>query len=522
MDQTSPATIGRSESVLLTDTENERYLLFCAMKGRPDALQGARLAFSTHKQLGALIDSLRLPVGDDGSIVVVNAAKKPVIKELVRDILCDPVWSANFPTDGTIESAKARVNEIAVRRELREVLIEGVDAVESGGDHLGYAMGLPVRVSRAMEGQASNLPVGKSFFDLMDSPPEDGDTLLGNRYLCRRGAMLFIGPSGIGKSSASMQQDALWALGREAFGIKPPRPLRILTIQSENDDGDLHEMAKGTWRGVIDGVTLAEAEMLRENLTYQTVVSETGDKFIALLRRFLTARQYDFVRIDPFHAFFGGKIEDTEQLSNFCRAGINPVLHEFDIGAAINHHTPKITSRGDTSQWSAVDFAYSGAGGAELTNWARAILVVNPTATQGTFKFIAAKRGGRIGWCDDHGEKEIMRFYRHTKQEGGMHWEPGDEEQVEQDEVLKKTAHKKGVDPFPLIEEIVPLSRPIEKEELKRLLNAKGVGKNSINPAITQLLNADAPRFFEHKEKRSRTYPRILIARFPQEVAVEA
>jgi hypothetical protein len=333
--------------------------------------------------------------------------------------------------------------------------------------------------------------------------------------------MLFVGPSGIGKSSASMQQDALWAMGREAFGIKPPRPLKILTIQTENDDGDLHEMANGVWNGVMEGVTMEEAELLRDNLTYLTVGSATGSEFIALLRMKLAEGKYDLIRLDPFHAFFGGKIEDTEQLSNFLRKGIAPLLHEFKVGIIINHHTPKINNR-DTSQWGATEFAYAGAGGAELTNWARPIIVLNPTATHGTFKWIAAKRGARIGWCDDHGEKEITRYYKHTKQEGGMHWEPGDEEEVAQDEVAKKTAHKKGVDPLPLIEEMVPLSRPIPQDELVEKLRAKGVGENRAKDAIKRLLNADEPVFFAHKEKRSGTNARKLIARYPQEPSAES
>ena len=79
-----------------------------------------------------------------------------------------------------------------------------------------------------------------TIFDLLETPPDPQDTLLGDRLLCRGGTLLFVGPSGIGKSSSSMQQDICWALDREAFGITPARPLRILTIQAENDGGDLH------------------------------------------------------------------------------------------------------------------------------------------------------------------------------------------------------------------------------------------------------------------------------------------
>ena len=57
--------------------------------------------------------------------------------------------------------------------------------------------------------------------------------------------MLFVGPSGIGKTAASVQQDILWSIGRPAFGIRPARPLKIVTVQAEDDPGDLSEIVSG-------------------------------------------------------------------------------------------------------------------------------------------------------------------------------------------------------------------------------------------------------------------------------------
>ncbi|MEI9893774.1 MAG: hypothetical protein WDN28_07695 [Chthoniobacter sp.] len=65
------------------------------------------------------------------------------------------------------------------------------------------------------------LPAGDPLTSIMDiglGVPDPRKTVLGDRFLCIGGAMIFVGPSGIGKSSASMQQDILWSLGREAFG----------------------------------------------------------------------------------------------------------------------------------------------------------------------------------------------------------------------------------------------------------------------------------------------------------------
>src|SRR6266852_145470 len=90
----------------------------------------------------------------------------------------------------------------------------------------------------------ADLPTPTSIVALAATDPAifDADNLLGKRFLCVEGGMLFVGPSGIGKSSANVQQDILWSLGRSAFGIRPARPLRILCVQAENDDGDLAEM----------------------------------------------------------------------------------------------------------------------------------------------------------------------------------------------------------------------------------------------------------------------------------------
>jgi hypothetical protein len=83
----------------------------------------------------------------------------------------------------------------------------------------------------------------------------------------------------------------------------------------------------------------------------------------------------------------------------------------------ICHHTLKTTYR-DTSEWNATDWMYAGAGNADLTNWARAILVIDVTRVPGAFIFRATKRGSRIGWADDDGHPVFERLFCH--QIGGV------------------------------------------------------------------------------------------------------
>jgi RecA-family ATPase len=65
----------------------------------------------------------------------------------------------------------------------------------------------------------------RPLWELVRSAQGDPNELLKYRYLCRGGGLLLVGPTGIGKSSLSMQLMLSWALGREVFGIYPSRPL---------------------------------------------------------------------------------------------------------------------------------------------------------------------------------------------------------------------------------------------------------------------------------------------------------
>ena len=80
-----------------------------------------------------------------------------------------------------------------------------------------------------------DVTAAKRLDELVAHTPNDPSELLRNRFLCRGAGLLLVGPTGIGKSSLSMQDMILWALGRESFEIFPTRPLKSLLIQAEND-----------------------------------------------------------------------------------------------------------------------------------------------------------------------------------------------------------------------------------------------------------------------------------------------
>jgi replicative DNA helicase len=277
----------------------------------------------------------------------------------------------------------------------------------------------------------------RSIMEIEGGEPDDSKTVLGERFLCVGGGMLFVGPSGVGKSSASAQQDILWALGRPAFGIAPQRPLKILTIQAENDDEDLAEMRDGVCRGL--NLTEEDRKLVGERLFYETECSRTGSDFLRYVESRLRLAPFDLLRLDPFQAFNEGDVKEEKITKAFLRGGLNPLLKKYRCACIINHHTPKTTGR-DTSMWRGSDWGYAGAGNADMTNWSRAIMVIDPTHADHVFQFIAAKRGGRIGWYGDDCMRQKSRFYCHGSD--GLYWREATVDDFNQ--VVEREAEKKA------------------------------------------------------------------------------
>ena len=90
-----------------------------------------------------------------------------------------------------------------------------------------------------------------------DAKSREANNLLGNGFLRREQTGLISGPTGIGKSVFLSQAAVCWAVGRPYFGIRPQNALRILIVQSENDDEDMAEMRDG----ILVGLNLTPVEL---------------------------------------------------------------------------------------------------------------------------------------------------------------------------------------------------------------------------------------------------------------------
>ncbi len=335
--------------------------------------------------------------------------------------------------------------------------------------------------------------------------PKEGDesVLLGNRYLNRGDGAILVGTSGMGKSSMSIQMAILFALGRPAFGIPCNGPLRSLIVQSEDSAGDIAEI----WASIIFTLQLTEKEikLVRERVKIQTERVLRGTRFIAQLRRTIGKFKPDLVWLNPLQAFIDGDVTDSQDLGRFLREGLNGI-NPSAFGYIIVHHTTKPATGKDKAERLWHEVMYDMAGGAEIINWARAILSLRAATKEGEFNLVLAKRGRRAGVTKEVDQGAGKRLepamtipLKHAqgfipaavvglkKDLPVIFWEPrdGDPELANGDDSESRQSHHDYMD----YRNIFPTrtSEGLDLAKLHRLLNTnKNIQKNALYSALQQ------------------------------------
>src|SRR5262249_47191410 len=140
------------------------------------------------------------------------------------------------------------------------------------------------------------------------------------------------------------------------------------------------EMFQGVWRGMnLPGPENPDIiRQVQKNLIVRKVSSHTGAQFCQLLRRVIDRDQPDLVWLDPALAYLGDDISKQAVCSQFFRNGLNPIAEATGVVWMILHHTGKPPKDPKSkSGWTAGDYSYEGIGSSDLTNWARAIMVLH-------------------------------------------------------------------------------------------------------------------------------------------------
>jgi hypothetical protein len=351
-------------------------------------------------------------------------------------------------------------------------------------------------------------PVALPLSDLKRAPENDPDELIRHRYLCRGGGMLLVGPSGIGKSSFTMQIALCFTIGRPVFGITPARPLRILMIQAENDDGDVAEMRDGVLAGL--DFSTEQQERACKNVFICRDDEHAGDSFFCeTVIPLLEKVKPDLLIVDPAHAYHGGDSSAQADVSRFLRTQLNPVVRKHNCGVIVVHHTNKPPTGKEKSAWSGSEFAYLGSGSAEWANWSRAVLAIRQRS-EGVFELIAAKRGRRLRWKETDGESStIHKYIRYSTKPGVICWEevPSEDAPTSTSTVTSKL---RAV-PQALLELLSP-TKLYRKDAIFGMAREAGIGRDKCRELFSKLQDDD--ELFEHQSPRKGTRPELRYARF--------
>jgi hypothetical protein len=150
---------------------------------------------------------------------------------------------------------------------------------------------------------------------------------------------------------------------------------------------------------------------------------------------------------------------------------------------------------------------YAGAGAADITNWARAILVADSTHVNDVFIFHAAKRGHRIGWTDEDGNRIFQRAFSHHKGDS-IFWCEATDDDLERVAIAKKGGTPKT--PADL-KALVPNDGEVSKNVLLEASKKNGIGVNRARQFLTALI--DTRELFERRVPRKGTNPESRISR---------
>lgn len=263
----------------------------------------------------------------------------------------------------------------------------------------------------------------------------DGKT---TRFLCKGYGSWIIASSGLGKSSLAIQQAILWCLGRPFFGTFPVRPLRILFVQSENDEGDMAEPVQG----VLDSIELTpeDVKSIDDRLKIIRCRGLTGTAFCQWLESQISKHKADIVYVDPLLRFAGVDVTRTDQATRLLNDSLDPILARTGVVLIGIHHTGKPKQdKTYTKGMTIYDYMYSGLGSSELVNWARAVTVILPIA-EGIFEVKLAKRGKRAWATHPDGSQTTSIYLQHH--EDRIFWL-----QIEPPEQYQET--KRGVEGRP-------------------------------------------------------------------------
>lgn len=354
-----------------------------------------------------LIYSILLKLHERGIAITLEV----VVEELITRRQLEAVGGMGYLMDVTSKipttaHAGYFIEKIKEKYFLREMITLAVGAVEQAYQFTG---GLDEYTKKIEDGLAKVIkqaevietPI-KPLADFKLPAEDDDSTLLGeNRYISRGDSAIIVSSSGMGKSSISLQMAALFALGRPAFGVPCKVTagrdgLRSLIVQAEDSEGDIAEV----WISIIHklDLTLEQIAVVRSRVLVVRDKIHRGQAFVHNTQLLAERHEADLVWINPLQNYVEGDITDKKVIGDFLYDGLNRANRHDKWAWMIIHHTTKPpTGQNAKTQRNWNEVMYEMAGASTLIDWARAIMILKATKTEGEFNLHLAKRGARAG-----------------------------------------------------------------------------------------------------------------------------
>jgi len=241
-----------------------------------------------------------------------------------------------------------------------------------------------------------------SFRTLLAYVRSSASSLLNNAFLARCGSMMLVGPSGSGKSKLKDWIVCAMACGQELFDIRPSRPLKVLSIQSEDTDEDTAESYQGYASQEVGG-DKATLDLINSNLVAITLIGVDGPEFIKEVDILCEKYKPDVIVIDPILSYIGCDVVDQKGVTAFFRKGLLPVMMKHKCALFAVHHSPK-----NAKGAALIDRAI---GSMEFSAFFRGILDISyAEGKPNELTLAVAKRQRQMEWKDKDGQPTHLKY----------------------------------------------------------------------------------------------------------------